>query len=226
MRAARAYLRELPLFASLSDAQLNRLLDAIEEQRYQAGAILFREGDPYSGLHIVRSGRVAMARHCGEREQIPCVLGPGSPLDVAALADGGPHAWTARALEPTQIYYLRSDLVYELVEINPAFRVALLQVVSARLRRLAEVISELAFKDVSSRLSGVLFQIAQQEGIATDQGLRIDRRLTARELAARAGTVREVVQRNLRRMEEARLITRRASHIVILDPDGLRRWAE
>jgi CRP/FNR family transcriptional regulator len=76
-----------------------------------------------------------------------------------------------------------------------------LRVVGTRLRRLVGIIEELSFTTVRHRLACYLFRLAQKSGKRTAEGVVVTLPVNNQELAAQIGTVRELVSRNLSRLQ-------------------------
>ena len=87
-----------------------------------------------------------------------------------------------------------------------------------RVRRFASLVSDLAFRPVPERLA---HYIAAAVGHRVVAGTELDLRLTQAQLAARLGTVRELVARALSQLEESGVIARKRGRIVIRDPTRL-----
>lgn len=83
-----------------------------------------------------------------------------------------------------------------------------LRVVSARLRRLVAIVEELSFTTVQHRLAAYLLREARSRGKRTPDGVEFTFTISNQELASRIGTVRELVSRNLSRLQAAGLIKR------------------
>jgi CRP/FNR family transcriptional regulator len=127
-------------------------------------------------------------------------------------------------MTPTRVYRFAPDDARQLLAQYPGVLNALLNVVSARLRKLASLANDLAFKDVSSRVCRVLLEQAVAED-ASPRHLQLERPLTRQELAAMVGTAREVAWRALRKLERDGLIEIRGQNIVILDAAALANRA-
>ena len=97
----------------------------------------------------------------------------------------------------------------------------MLAVVGARLRRLVGIIEELSFATVRQRLVAALVRLAQTEGTRTEQGIEFQLPGTHQDLAHQLGTVRELVSRNLMRLQAEGLLQVDARSIVVRDPAGL-----
>ena len=96
-----------------------------------------------------------------------------------------------------------------------------LAVVGARLRRLVGIIEELSFTTIRQRLVSVLVKLAQTEGKKTDLGIEFQLPATHQELASQLGTVRELISRNLMRLQAEGLVQVDARHIVVTNMKGL-----
>jgi CRP/FNR family transcriptional regulator len=96
-----------------------------------------------------------------------------------------------------------------------------LSVVGARLRRLVGIIEELSFTTIRHRLIALLIKLAQSDGKKTDRGIEFLLPATHQELANQLGTVRELISRNLMRLQTEGLVDVDARQIVIRDLKGL-----
>jgi len=147
--------------------------------------------------------------------------GPGSSIAELPVFDGGPYPASASAVEKSELLFLsRADLRAICLE-HPEVALKILQVVGARLRRLVGIIEELSFTTVRHRLISWLLRLAKTEGKPTDRGVVFPLNASHQELAAQIGTVRELVSRNLARLQAQRFIEINGREVVILDPEGL-----
>lgn len=221
-RSARLILKQTPLFAALDDAEIGSLAARCGIRPYSSGQILFSEGEPCQGLYIVVSGRVRIFKTSANgREQVLAVEGPGASVAELPVFDGGSYPASGSALEKTEVLFVsRSDLRAICLE-NPAVSLKMLQVVGARLRRLVGIIEELSFTTVRHRLISWLLRQANAEGRPAERGTVFPLNASHQELAAQIGTVRELVSRNLARLQAQSLIEMNGKQITILDKEGL-----
>jgi CRP-like cAMP-binding protein len=98
-----------------------------------------------------------------------------------------------------------------------------LAVVGSRLRRLVAIIEDLSFTTVRQRLISLLLRLAQEGGDATKQGVRVELTATHQDLAAELGTVRELVSRNLSRLQAEGLLEVDGRTIIVRDLPALKR---
>jgi CRP-like cAMP-binding protein len=101
-----------------------------------------------------------------------------------------------------------------------------LQVVGGRLRRLVGIIEELSFTTIRQRLIAALLKLAQEEGKKSELGIEFQLPATHQELAHQLGTVRELVSRNLMRLQAEGLVDVNARKITVKNMAGLRALLE
>jgi CRP-like cAMP-binding protein len=104
---------------------------------------------------------------------------------------------------------------------HPEVALKFLRVVGARLRRLVGIIEELSFTTVRHRLGAYLLRLAQKEGKQVAQGVEVMLPANNQEVAAQIGTVRELVSRNLSRLQAEGLLSIDGRSLVIRDIKAL-----
>ena len=133
---------------------------------------------------------------------------------------------SAVAIEDTEIAFIsRRDFQAYCME-HPEVALKVLQVVGARLRRLVGIIEELSFTTIRQRLISALLKLAQSDGEKTARGIEFQLPATHQELANQLGTVRELVSRNLMRLQAEGLLDVDARQIVVKDLGGLKALLE
>jgi CRP/FNR family transcriptional regulator len=104
---------------------------------------------------------------------------------------------------------------------HPKIALAALKVLAGRLRRCAELVEELSLQEVDQRLSRLLLVEARARGQKRGRAIELDLVLTNQQIAARIGTVREVVSRALNRLQQNGLIEVDGRHVRIPDEESL-----
>ena len=221
MAAVEDVLRETPYFADLERSQLGAIARVIVERSYRRGELVFHEGDTCDGLYVVKSGRARVYKTSLEgREQVLLVARPGETFNEVAVFDGGPNPASVQALEPTVLLLLPKKALLSIVDAQPEVGRAFMRVFASHLRRLMGLVEDLSFKTVTGRVARVLLeQLPSAHEGQTDQSP--PRRLTQREIAAMAGTAREVVARALKALEQQEAIRIERGRIIIVDPELL-----
>ena len=216
-------LRRVPYFASLPAAELRRLAARCTARSVGAGESLFEEGDPCRGLVLVADGLVEIRQiSLRGREQVFHTEGPGATLGEGPLFDGGGYIASAVALAPTRVLLLPRAEVLRLCQRRPAVALTMLKTMARRVRHFAGIVGDLAFRPVTERLARHLDTAA---GGPIEPGARVDVTLTHAQLAARLGTVRELVARAFADLESRGIISRDRSRVIIRDPARLAALA-
>lgn len=213
-------LRAIPLLTSLDEPTLRATARRMRLCTFRPGQHILLEGEAPPGLFFVQRGRVRLSRTAPDgREQVLEMVGPGDHFNPVPLFDGGPNPATARAMSPVTCLLLpREDLV-ALIRRHPDLALATLSAMAGQLRELVTLVEDLAFRSVRARLARLLLAEATEaaEGAAE---------LTHQELAERAGTVREIAGRALRRLAEEGLVRLERGRVIVLDQAGLARVVE
>jgi CRP-like cAMP-binding protein len=200
------------LLSSLTPVELKNLAARTVRKLFSAGELLFSEGEPCNGLHIIAQGKVRNV--------------PGESVAELPVFDGGPFPASAVAIDNAEIAFIsRRDFQAYCME-HPEVALKVLQVVGSRLRRLVGIIEELSFTTIRQRLISVLLKLAQSEGIQKAGGIEFHLPATHQELANQLGTVRELVSRNLMRLQAEGLLEVDARQIVVKDMNGLKALLE
>jgi CRP/FNR family transcriptional regulator, cyclic AMP receptor protein len=215
-------LRATPLFGALNEAELNSLAARSRIRSFAPGEILFSEGEPCKGLYIVVSGRIRIFKISPNgREQVLAVEGAGASVAELPVFDGGSYPASASAAEKSQALFVSRDDLRAICLENPEVALKLLEVVGGRLRRLVGIIEELSFTTVRHRLISWLLRQAKAEGRPGARGVVFSLNASHQELAAQIGTVRELVSRNLARLQAQSFIEMNGREITVVDREGL-----
>lgn len=219
-----AILRKTPLFASLTDVEMQALATRTSRKRFQKDEQLFAEGDPCSGLFLVASGKVRIFKLSPSgREQILAVEGPGSSFAELPVFDGGNYPAAASALEDTEVLFISRKDFQNFCREHPDVGLKVIAVVGSRLRRLVGIIEELSFTTVRQRLIALILRLAQASHTRSKEGIHVELTKSHQDLAAELGTVRELVSRNLGRLQAEGFLDVEGRKIVVKDLAGLKR---
>ncbi len=219
-----AVLRQTPLFANLTDAEMRALRARVSSRHLQKGELLFTEGDACTGLFLVAVGKVRIFKlSTGGREQVLAVEGPGSSFAELPVFDGGNYPASAAAMEETDVLFVSRKDFQNFCREHPEVALKVIAVVGSRLRRLVGIIEELSFTTVRQRLIAAILRLTRTNGAATKDGIQIELPQSHQELAAELGTVRELVSRNLSRLQAEGFLELEGRRIVVKDLEALRR---
>src|SRR5690349_24361931 len=184
------------------------LTQRVVPKQFDAGELIFSEGDPCLGMYIVERGHIRIFKSSpGGREQVLSIDGPGSSVAELPVFDGGPYPASGSAVDDAIVLLVRKQDFQALCVAHPQVALKVLRVVGGRLRRLVGIIEELSFTTVRSRLAALLLRLAKKEGTTVNGGkVVITLPENNQEIASQIGTVRELVSRNLSRFQSEGLI--------------------
>ena len=215
-REAIQALSAISYFANLDAATLESIAQTMQRQNYQAGQIIFLGGEACTGLYIIETGWVKAVKFSANgREQVLHFLGPGEALNMVGVLSGSVNPATAIALEATTAWIVRQEQILGLSEDYPELARMIIQDLAKRIHYLIGLIEDLSLRSVEARLARFLLEQAS-EGVVHRQ-----RWATQAELAARLGTVPDVLNRALTSLTEAGLIQVERRQIDLLDASGL-----
>lgn len=123
------YLKQVPLFAGLSDPHLQRIANSARERSFEPGTPIVSEGETGQGFYLIVSGRAKVQR--GER--VLRTLNAGDYFGELALLRDRPRSATVVAADRTMCLALTRWDFKGLLDANPTIAVHLLETVSARL---------------------------------------------------------------------------------------------
>jgi CRP-like cAMP-binding protein len=222
-----AALRRTALFGELDDTELKALAERAVERRLARDEILFIAGDEARGLFVIVSGALRAFREGVDgREQVIHVERAGATIAELPVFDDKPYPSTVAAEEETVVLYLDKNDVRSLCLKYPQIALAALKMLAGRLRRCAELVEALSLREVDQRLARWLLSEARARGRRVESGIEVTLALTNQQIAARIGSVREVVSRALSRLQQNGMITIDGRRITICDEQALEVFAE
>jgi CRP/FNR family transcriptional regulator len=206
------------IFSGLGNSELSFLAQRAVQRKYASGTIVFSEGEECAGLFVVESGHVRIFKSStAGREQVLGIEGPGSSVAELPVFDGGTYPASVAAIDDATLLFVSRQDLHALCLAHPQVALKLLKVLGARLRRLVGIIEELSFTTVRHRLASFLLRRAQSEGRQTSEGVEITLPDSNQDLASQIGTVRELVSRNLSRLQSEKVVKIDGRTVVITD---------
>jgi signal transduction histidine kinase len=127
-------LRRLPLFAGLSEDDLERLYHMAEPVFIPEGTRFIQEGDPGDTLYIVLDGEVEVTMRQGGQDVVLAVRGDGEFFGEMSLLDGAPRNASLRTLRDSHLLAISQAAFSTLLACSPSAPLSMLHTVTTRLR--------------------------------------------------------------------------------------------
>ncbi|MGZ5342694.1 MAG: Crp/Fnr family transcriptional regulator [Solirubrobacterales bacterium] len=219
--ATRELLGQVPLFAELSPAELERIAQVAVPRSYPGGTRVFHEGDTGDACYIVRAGACRVTREHSDGRAITLAnLTSGDIFGELAMLDGETRSASVEALEDAELLALPATDVKALLRDHPELAVKLVEALTRRLRQANERISTQSFRTVPGRVAGVLTSLLTEE-MPSDAARDVTIRMNQADLAQLAGTSRESVSRFLATLERAGVVRCGRGRVTVLEPERL-----
>jgi CRP-like cAMP-binding protein len=217
-----AFLRHLPLFAGLGNAELARVGAGTTRRRLCRGEVLFRQGEPSTGFHAVVHGRIALtARSARGRARVTDIIEAGRSFGEAIMFLDKPYIVGARALTDALVLHVARDTVFAEIERSPGFARRVIAALAAKLQATVRELDTYALGSGARRFAAWLLRAAPEGNGATVM-------LPAAKsvIASRLNLSAEHLSRILGELSREGLIEMRGRRIAIQDVARLREWSE
>jgi CRP/FNR family transcriptional regulator len=218
-------LSHVPVFETLGPRDLTEVAAVAVPRSFDAGHVIFREGDQSDTCYIVRNGHARAIREHGDGRTLTLAhFGPGDIFGELAMFDDERRSATIETLDPVDVIAVLGADMRRLLKEHPDISVKLVISLGRRLREANERIARQSFQTVQSRVAGVLGQLvaqAQAEGAGERDVLVI---VTQSDVAQLAGSSRESASRFLAVLERAGVVTQGRGRVTVHDPAALGRY--
>ncbi len=219
----RDFIANIQLWRGLPDDQLDALAKIAIAQTYPKGTVIFEDGDEGRGFFVVKSGRVKVYKLSVEgKEQILHFFGAGEHFAEVPAFDGQCFPASAAAIEKSELLFFPRTEFLALLEQHPTLTINILAIFARHLRRFAQIIENLSFKEVPGRLAIYLLYLSERNG--KENEVELD--MTKTQLAAFLGTIPETLSRVFAKMSQEELISIEGSRIKLLNRERLKILAE
>ncbi len=214
------FLESIPYYSGLSLAELNAIRKFFFSKTIDRGEILLREGESAEVLYFVVVGAVKVFKTSAEgKEQILNIVRPEEFFNDVSIFGDGQNLANAQAMTPVVLFGINKDDLKVILRDYPAVAMNVIKVLAGRVRQLVSLVEDLSFRHVVNRVAKILLKyIGDSENTVP--------RLTQQEIAAMAGTAREVVSRSLKVLEEEGVIRMDRHRIMIIDRESLQKIME
>src|SRR3954451_18893879 len=215
----------VPVFATLGPAELAQVAQVVVPRTFEAGQVVFREGDASDTCYVIREGHArALREHPDGRAITLATFGPGDIFGELAMFDDERRSATVEALDGLDCVAILGPDMRRIMREHAEISVKLVIALGRRLRETNQRLARQSFQTVQSRVATVLQQLvetAQDEG-AGERDVLIS--ATQADRAKRAAESRESASRFLATLERAGVITQGRGRLTVHDPVALQGY--
>ncbi|MGF7056391.1 Crp/Fnr family transcriptional regulator [Brassicibacter mesophilus] len=220
------YLKNVPIFSQLLEADLKKLENIAKERFYKKGALVISEGNKGEAIYIIKTGKVKIYKTSSDgREIILDIKDAGKIFAEVTLFNGGMNPATVAAIEDSVIYCINNNDIEMLIKNNPDMALEIIKVLNKRLQEAQAKIKNMALNDTYVRVSQMLLRLSEKYGDLKNGVIELNVNLTREELASLAGTSRETVSRILSQFSKEKILKISGRKITILDINKIKEWS-
>lgn len=193
-------LRRVPIFASLTEAQLETLANSFVKKKFKNNALIFRQGAQSDAFFAILVGRVHVTtRDARGREVIFSTLKQGDYFGEMSLIDGEPHSTNVKAVTACELLVIeRAAFQSCMPHLDSPENRIMLSLVS-RLRAADRKIESLALQGGQERI----FKFLQEISILDEEGHKVLRtKISAGDVGRNVGTSRELAARVIKKFKD------------------------
>ncbi len=201
--------RKVPIFASLSNEELQKVVSLIIQQKYPKGSSICREGEPLANLLLVNRGKIKIFRNSADgKEQILYILTEGDFFGERNLLLQQKLAeYNAVAIEDTLVCMITRRDCHELLLQHPAIGLKIIEELCQRIDTLENLLSSISPRETDNRVGWMLLEFRKKYGTIQPDGTTvIALPLNREEMAHYIGLTRETLSRKLNALKEAGII--------------------
>jgi CRP/FNR family cyclic AMP-dependent transcriptional regulator len=195
-----AYLRAIPLFSHVTESDLDAIASHLIERAFPKDTVVVEEGLAGDYMYVIREGRVKVTKASDDgREKIMDFLVAGDFFGEMSLFDQAPRSATVRTLEPSKLMALSRVAFLDLLSRSSSLALAVIMVLTHRLRDADEQASSISFHRVEDRVRCLFQRIARPAD--GEETLLLTPTLTHQQIADMVGTSRETVTRAIKQLK-------------------------
>jgi CRP/FNR family cyclic AMP-dependent transcriptional regulator len=213
-------LRNVPLFANITDTELASLLDDLRPKSYRKNQVIFHQGDPGQEMYIILKGKVRIIKVTPTGDETTLLIFAENDIfGEFAVIDGNPRAATARAIDDTQLLAMGKQEFTAHCQTIPELALAMARLLTGKIRWTAAYAEAVAQYDVAARLLHLILLYNEKFGEEQEMGggYVLDLSMRHAELASLVGTRREWISRILKDWRNRGLIEYDSGKIIIPD---------
>lgn len=215
------------MFSSLSDTELDTILQQANACRLKSGEAAFHQGKAAEHFFILLHGRLKVVQTTPDGDQIIVRhVNPGDIFGMARAMRRDHYPASTIAVQESLALAWPASAWDTLMGKSPQFASGAIQTVGERLQDAHSRIRELSTEEVEQRVARALLRMVHESGTQTEEGIQIDFPITRQEIAELTGTTLHTVSRLLSGWKTRGIVTSGRRRITVCNTDELIRLAK
>ena len=222
-RRALWYLRKIPLLEGVAVEHVRALAALVEIKEFRRRQIVYLPGDPGEHVFFIQGGRVKCSKVSRDGKELTLDYhGPGQFFGELCVFEGAPREEMAEAMKNAIIAVLPRESLRDLLLGDPGLTLRFARVLGDRRRHIESKLEQFVFRDVHAKLASLLLELGREYGQETEDGVKIDLKITHQEMANLIGSTRETISLALASFKKRNLVQLLGRTVVLVDQEGLQ----
>lgn len=227
MKIDRTVVRSLPLFARMSDADIDTYLNLASVRRVPQGEAIFKQGQHADSFYLLLAGRLKVTQVTGDGQQVIVrVVHPGELFGFAVALQRTDYPGTATAATDSTALAWPTELWPQFIEQNGAIAVSAIQTMGRQLEDAHTRIREMSTQEVERRVAHAILRLSLLAGRKEPSGIQIAFPISRQDIAEMTGTTLHTVSRILSSWEAQGLVECGRQKVLVRDFSRLSLLAE
>ena len=210
------------LFNGLSDDGLTAVCQSSKVRKVKAGEFFFHEGELAESFFVLLSGLARLLQTTPDGKQVIIHLcTPGHGMAIVAALGSARYPASAEAIKDSTAYVWDKQTLKRLMEEYPIIAINGMELLAKRFHGVQDRYREIATERVEQRVARTLLRLAEQDGVESASGIRIDMPLTRQDIAQMTGTTLYTVSRVLSKWEQVGLVNTGRQSVEIVSLQGV-----
>lgn len=224
-QAIRNLLRHFPIFKSLTDYEIEPIVDLAKYRLYRNSSHIFLQGDTLTNVYFIHQGKVKIYKtDMHGKEQIVNVLQPGDMFPHQGFFRQDDYPAHAEAIGDIVLIYIPIQSFEDFLINHPEICIKLFSVLGDIIVDLQSRLEEQILYNTYEQIIMLLLRLVKSHGEKiNDKQFRIATQFTNRELANMIGSSRETVSRTLTKLRNLNCIHQDKDSYLIIDIGKLNK---
>jgi CRP-like cAMP-binding protein len=203
------------------------ITSGIKPKLYKKNTNIYQQQHYSDYIYIVESGRIRLSIYSRNGEEKCLIIADQGCLfgEISGL-DGHPNYANATSIIDSYLYLTPKERFQRELSRNHDLCLKIIKVLTRKIRLLSSQVEGLSFDDSYYRVANALLYLAEQYGLKTGKGYRIQLKFTHQEMANLTGSCRVTVTNILRYLSNENIIKKENGYVIITDIDKLYRYLD
>lgn len=222
MKTVLWYINSSKIFSQLSEKEKTDLSSMLRVTNVKKGSMVYGIGEKSETIYLLKEGSIKISRLSEDGKELTMdILKSGDIFGEMALSEEEKREDIAQAVEDSYICDVKKKDFEALIRSNPIFSFTMIKLIGLRLKKIESRFEDIIFKDVRTRITSLLKDIAGKYGSPVRDGKETEIRLSHQDIANLVGATRETVTLELNNLKKEGFISEIKRKSIIISKERL-----